>query len=430
MRDLVHRLLVLSCLVQAGLSGTAVAGEAVALTWDDCVKSAIENNPGLKSARFQLDAARARRNSAFGGFLPRLSAGASGRDGGTGNNPDLADISPSSWSANVTVSQSLFSGFSTLNEAFAAVASVRKAAAALQAESASTRNRLRAAFLSLLHAQENVTLLENIAKRRRDNADLVRLRYEAGREDKGSALRVAADARSAAFEVSRTRRSLSLARRRLSAEAGLAGATGELAVSGQWEVTPPPESPDFMGLASRTPSIRTAEASLDEARASLRGDTSPFLPAADLSAGISRTGPDWMPGEKSWSAGISFSWSLFNGGRDASYFMAGLAAKRVAEANLDDARRSALVTLEDKWNAYADAYEYVGVSRQYLEASTTRAEIGRAQYANGLLSFTQWDLIESELVNSERGHLNARRDALLAESAWLNALGEGLGEKR
>ena len=90
--------------------------------------------------------------------------------------------------------------------------------------------------------------------------------------------------------------------------------------------------------------------------------------------------------------------------------------------------RSTHVSLEEALNAYLDAYEYVGVRKQYLDAAVVRAEIGRAQYANGLLSFTQWDLIETELVDSERGYLAARRDALYAEAAWNRSIGLELGK--
>ena len=420
---------ILACLVLA-LPAILGAAETAPLSWDDCAKAAYANNPALLGARFRLDAARARRNSVLGGFLPRVSAGMSADDSGLGAAPDVRDINLSPWSARVTVSQSLFSGFSTLSEAFRAAASVRQERARLRAESADARARLRSAFVGLLHAQENVGLLERIAKRRKDNAELVRLRYDAGREDKGSALRVGADAQAAAFDVARSRRALSLSRRRLAAETGLGDGLSELSVKGDWALPAPPISPDFARLVPAVPAAEQAAAALDSARASFAGSFSPFLPSADASAGISGNGPDWPPTDRGWSAGLSFSWNLFNGARDTSGAMAARADRRAAEENLDGTRRGTRVTLEDRWNAYADAYESVAIQKQYLEASTARSEIGRAQYANGLLSFTQWDLIESEMVNSERGYLNARREALLAESAWLNALGEGLEEKQ
>jgi outer membrane protein TolC len=414
-------------------SGPAFGDEPAAvvrpaeLTWEDCVKAALTSNPGLRAERFQLDAATSRRSAAFGGFLPRISASADAGDSGSGNNPDLKEIGADSWGARLTASQSLFSGFSSLADVRRNLASVRKQKAALQAASADTRSQLRRAFADLLYAQENIRLLENIAKRRGDNADLVRLRYEGGRENKGSSLRVDADARAAAFDVNRARRALSLSRRELTRVTGLGDFT-PVSVVGTWEVPPPPDNPDIAGLAPDVPAVRQSLASTEEARAGLWSALSPFWPSVDASANIARSGPDWVPENRTWGAGLTVSYSLFNGARDANNALAARAEDRAARENLDAVTRATRVSLEDAYNAYLDAFENVGVRKQYLDAAQVRAEIGRAQYANGLLSFTQWDLIETELVDSERGYLSARREALYAEAAWNRSLGLELGK--
>jgi len=401
--------------------------QAVELTWDDCVKAALQTNPDIRAERFRLDAATARRNSAFGGFLPRFSASVGAGDSGTGNNPDVKEIGADSWSAQLTASQSLFSGFSTLSNVRRNLASVRRQQAVLQAGSAETRNRLRRAFADLLYAQENITLLETISKRRADNADLVRLRYEGGRENRGSSLRVDADARASAFEVSRAKRALSLARRQLARETGL-GEFSPVSVKGAWEIPPPPDNPDLDELVPAVPAVRQSIASTEEARAGLWGSLSPFWPSLDASAAISRDGPEWIPENRTWGAGLTLSYSLFNGGADANNALAARAEDRAAREELDSTRRSVRVGLESALYDYLDAYENVGVQKQYLDAAVVRADIGRAQYANGLLSFSQWDIIETELVDSGRGYLAARRDALFAEAAWNRSLGLELGK--
>ena len=409
-----------------GAGGSAPA-QAAELSWEECVKAALAANPEIQESRFQLDAATAHRSAAFGGFLPRISASVDTADSGTGNNPDLNDIEADSWSARLTASQSLFSGFSTLSDVRRNMAAVRRQRATLQSDSADARNRLRRAFADLLYAQENIRLLENIAKRRADNADLVRLRYEGGRENKGSSLRVDADARASEFEVNRAKRGLSLSRRRLARETGLGDFT-PLSVKGTWEVSPPPDSPDIEGLTPTVPAVKQSVASSEAARASLWSSMSSFWPSVDACASVSRNGPEWVPENRTWGAGLSLSYSLFNGARDANNVLAARAEDRAARASLDAVSRSSRVSLEEAHNAYLDAFENVAIRRQYLDAAVVRAEIGRAQYANGMLSFTQWDQIETELVDSERGYLSARREALYAEAAWSRSIGLELGK--
>jgi len=391
------------------------------LTWEGCVKTAKAGNSILNQARFRLDAARADRNAALGSFLPRVSGSVSASDSGT--EPAFSGYDPG-YGASLSASQSLFSGFSTASDVVRNYASVRKEKARLRRDEAAVRESLRKAFLNLLYSQEYVVLLEDIARRRADNADLVRLRYEAGREDKGSSMRVAADARQAAYDVTRARRALNLAQHQLLGEMGL-DEFGYVKVAGDWTSTPPPEPGDLRDLAANLPSVVEAEASLTETKASFTSALSPFFPSVDASAGLSRDGEVWPPTDRGWSAGVSLSYNFFNGGRDAFKALAARAQLKSAREGLSAARRDARIALEDALNSYLDAFEALEVRKLYLEATKERAQIGRAQYGNGLLDFTQWDIIESELVGSEQGFLRARRDALYAQAAWRRVLGEG-----
>jgi outer membrane protein TolC len=174
--------------------------------------------------------------------------------------------------------------------------------------------------------------------------------------------------------------------------------------------------------------VLEAEASVDEARAGEWSAGSPFLPDLDASASVDRSGPDLLPHPgKSWSTGISASWNLFNGARDAFNLAAARANRASADAELAGTRRDARTSLESSWVDWQDADEALAVSRQFLEAARARAEIGRAQYANGRLGFQEWIQIEDEIVSAERSEVSARRDALDAEANWLRALGTGFG---
>ncbi|MEK7475331.1 MAG: TolC family protein [Candidatus Coatesbacteria bacterium] len=411
------------CLV---LATAASAEDALpVLTWEACVAEARAGNSALREAGLGLDAARARRNAAYGGFLPRVNASLGASDSDRNNRLWYRDLN-SSWSARLSASQSLFSGFSTLADVLRSSASTRREEAAFRQTAADLRARLRRAFVDVVYGQENVTVQEGIAQRRRANADLVRLKYEAGRENKGSALRAEADALQAAYEVARARRALILSRQKLARELGRDAFT-EFRVQPDWTMAPPPPSPDLAAVAEATPAAASAAASVDEAHASLMAARAPFYPALDASASLGRDGADWFPDEgRSWSAGLSVSWSLFNGGRDWFAWRASRAVAAESESSLASVRRDQRVSLQEALFYYVDTHEALAVRDRYLEAARTRAEIGRAQYANGLLGFVQWDLIEGDLVDAERSSIAARRDGLYAEAGWRRALGEGL----
>ena len=73
---------------------------------------------------------------------------------------------------------------------------------------------------------------------------------------------------------------------------------------------------------------------------------------------------------------------------------------------------------------YADAVDQAGVNAAYLEAEEVRAEIGRSQYASGMISFEDWDRIENDLISSQKSDLAGRRNAVTAEANWEKAQGK------
>jgi len=396
------------------------------LGWNACVAEARTANPSLREAELSLAATRLRRNASWSDFLPRVSASLSTSDGGQNNRLWFRDMHAGSWSARVSASQSLFAGFSSIADVIRNYASVRREEASLAQAAADLRARLRRAYVDVEYGQENVKVQEGIAQRRRANADLVRLKYEAGREDKGSAMRAEADAKQSAFEAARSRRALILARQVLARELGR-DEFSPFRVETDWNFAPPPAGPDVAALAERTPGVASAAAAADAAHASVMSARASFYPSMDADASIGRSGPHFFPGEdRSWSVGASVSWNLFSGGRDWFAWRAARHEAEQADTQLAAARRNARVSVQDGYFSYVDAHEGLAVSIQFLEAARTRAEIGRAQYANGLLGFVEWDLIEGELVGAERSEVAARRDGLNAEAEWRRALGEGL----
>ncbi len=395
--------------------------KAEEISWDECTREASANNPDIKQARLSLKAARDRRNAAFGGFLPNATGSVSASDSDSENRLYFRDMDPG-YSMRLGVSQSIFSGFSTLADFKGASAAARGEEASLRQEEANLRQRLRAAFVNLLYGQENVLVQDQIAARIKDNAELVRLRYEAGNEDKGTMMRAQADARQAEYEASRAKRQLVLAQQELARELGRERA-GDIAVRGEWAAGSLPEEIDVEVLAEKTPALDRAQAGLEGAKADRLGAASSFWPNVGASASVN---PGWLAdNERSWSVSASLSYTFFSGGSRLFRYRAARAGLERAEEALLSTRRQVRVYLQESYFNFVDSFESLAVRRQYLDASRQRAEIARVQYTNGLLGFVQWDLIENELVQAERRLIGAQRDLLLAEASWLKTLGEG-----
>jgi hypothetical protein len=91
--------------------------------------------------------------------------------------------------------------------------------------------------------------------------------------------------------------------------------------------------------------------------------------------------------------------------------------------DLLDQANSLMASLQNQWNSYIDAVENEATQKELLDAEMLRAEISTAKYKQGLLSFEDWDIIESNLINQGKTHLQRRRTSELEQARWKNALG-------
>jgi outer membrane protein TolC len=385
------------------------------LTWDQCVKEAAEKNPVLRGARAAVRDAEAGARGAWSPFLPQVSLNAGvAKSKGDGK----------SYSESAAARQNLFSGFGDAAFVARSRAQLDAARAALDASRAQVGADLRNAFARTLFAQEQSLLSSAIAKRRHENLRMVGLRFQGGQENKGNFLRTQASDQQSVFEEHQAARELRVAQR------GLARALGRdpfesLSATGTLGGLPPEGEPDFRALAVQTPGVRQAEARSRAARAFVTEARSGFFPSLDASAQSGRVGGQWPPNKKDWSTGLNLSWDVFSGGRTLADAASARAREDQARAELEDARTQAAFDLEDAFASLQDAAERTRVQESFVQASQVRAEIARAQYNNGLISFQDWDQIENDLINNQKALLASRRDAASALAAWEKTLGKG-----
>jgi outer membrane protein len=84
------------------------------------------------------------------------------------------------------------------------------------------------------------------------------------------------------------------------------------------------------------------------------------------------------------------------------------------------------VNLKQTYASYAESAEKLKVDQAFLDAAFTRAEIARSKYNNGLMSFEDWDRLESDLIQRQKNFLQSQRDRVVAEAAWEQAQGKGV----
>lgn len=404
------------CLLCAVLTAKASAEEA--LTWEDCVDEALKNHPDLVSAMEKVKQARADKDITLSTVLPQISSQVSGK-----TSKAVSGQTQDSYSYSVTGKQTVFDGFKTAADIGAASETIIARNYDYAVTSSNIRLNLRTAFVTLLRAQQLTSLTKEIGSRRKQNLELVQLRYEAGREHKGALLTAQADLAQAEFEVAQAKRNLSFAQRELTKELGR-GEKVPIEAKGTFDIKEVNQKePDFESLADTAPFLKELIAQKEAARFNYNSAQADFFPQVYLNGSLGKTSSDWPPQDDEWSAGLTVSFPIFEGGSRIAKVSKAKSQLNQAQADERSGRDSVILTLEETWKNFQDAIDTVSVKKKFFEATQERAKIASAQYSTGLIAFNDWIIIEDNLVNAKKAYLDAQANLLIAEANWIQAKG-------
>ena len=398
-------------LLLIGLSWSSPAARA--LTWPEALELAAANNDQIKSAQKQLDASQWSYYKAYGNFLPQISASASAGNsvsGGAGSDR---------YSYGISASQTLFKGLNNYYNLRSAELDLAYDRLNLQKTKSDIFYSTRLGFIDLFLSQQAVEVQQQIKKDREENARMIKLLYDSGKEDKGNYLRTQAQLAEAEHNVSAARRQLELAQLKLDQLIGC----GTVAAEDPGEANPV-AAPDLDRLTKDSLSYRLAANQLEQAKVSNDKTLGEYLPSLSLSAGWQKSGSSWPPEASSRSWSLSASLPIFPGGTNiADSFINGLLLEK-AKADLAQSQKDIYYSIKQAYIDLEDRIEAYSIQKLYLAAAQERSRISQVKYLNGLASYNDWDQIQTDYVNSRNSLLNSSSQALTAEADWYRSYGE------
>jgi outer membrane protein TolC len=404
-------LLILCCIPNVGRA------EEI-LTWADCVKEAQQKHPDLISAREVVNQFKADKAIVVSTILPQVNT-----EVGQGSSKAPQGNQTNTSSYGITAQQLLFDGFKTPYNIAAAAKNVKASQYNYDVTSANIRLRLRTAFISLLNAQALLTITQDIAARRKQNADLVKLLYEGGMENRGSLLTAEANLAQANSNIVQAERAITVAQRQLSKEMGRAEVR-PIQVKGDLNViNAKREKPNFEALATTNPSLENLSAKTEAAQFSVKSAKAEFFPTISANAFAGRTDSEWPPHNDEWSAGVTLTFPVFEGGSRWADVYKAKAVLGQAQADERSARDGVLLSLEQAWAAWQNAIDTVAVQKEVLQAAEEREKIARVEYTNGLITFDNWTIIEDNLAQAQTSLLTVEANAFITEAQWIQAQG-------
>ena len=420
-----YRVAVLLALGLAGLS-PSLHGQERTVTLPDAIRLSERVQPLVVRARGDIETASAQRRSAWGSYLPTLSASSSASafssEGASRVDPVTGQIlsgnsSNRSFNTSLSASVDLFTGFRRGAEMSAARAGQSAAEASFVdarfQQALTTTNQ----FLDALAAQQLVRVRETSVRRAEEQLKTSIAKLQAGSATRSDSLRSRVTLGNAQLDLIRARTDLA------TAEAGLArliGETGRVRALDDSAFYRVIEMPDTAALRveaeARSPRIQSATAAADAARAGLKASRAAYWPSLALSANTawnaSRSNDYDLLNQRQLSLGLR--WNLFDGFSRELAVAERSASLEVADATAADEQRAVAAELTAQLAELTAARTQIDITRTSVMAAEEDLRVQQERYRLGASTIV-------EVLTSQEALNQAEVDVVVARFEYLRA---------
>ncbi|HET7468163.1 MAG TPA: TolC family protein [Gemmatimonadales bacterium] len=404
-----------------------------AITLSDALKLAQRTQPSVVQALGQVETSAAQRRSAWGAFLPSLTASSSASDffseGASRIDPVTGQIlsgntTNRSLNASLRASVDLFTGFRRGADLRAARAGQTEAEAGLVdakfAQDLATTNQ----FFDALSAAQLVGVRESSVRRAEEQLKVSVAKLHAGSATRSDSLRSLVTLGSTQLDLIQAQTDLA------TAEAGLArlvGETGRIRALDDSSFHQLAAVPDTAALRqeaeTRSPRVQTAVAGANVASANLSASRAAYWPSLTLAANTSwngsRTSDYTFFNQRQLS--LALSWDLFNGFDRELTIAQRRASLDVAEATAADERRAVDAALTQYLAQLEAARATIDITATSVAAATEDLRVQQERYRLGASTIVDVLTSQEALNQAEVDVVNARFNYLRAK-AQLEAL--------
>ncbi len=170
--------------------------------------------------------------------------------------------------------------------------------------------------------------------------------------------------------------------------------------------------------------VDAATRGLDAARADARRARSTYLPRINSFARYDWNSPDRIyGGDKSWTAGIAASWSVFGGASEMADVRGASARETAARAQVEGAQANARLDVEQTRTTLAVALMRLAIAERAVAQSAEAHRIVARKYDGGLATVVE--LLDAQTVETQStlGFAQARYAAIVSAAERRRAVG-------
>jgi outer membrane protein TolC len=414
------------------LAPLRLAAQDRAVTLADAIKLAERTQPSVVQAQGQVETAAAQRRSAWGAFLPSLTAGSSASDfyseGASRIDPVTGQVlsgntTNRSVNASLRASVDLFTGFRRGADLRAAKAGQAQAGAGLvdakfQQDLATTNQ-----FFDALSAAQLVGVRESSVRRAEEQLKVSVAKLHAGSATRSDSLRSLVTLGNTQLDLIQAQTDLATAEAALARLVGQTGRVRAIDDSAFRRVATVDTAALRQQAEAGSPRIQTALASTNVAVANLRASRAAYWPSLTLGANTSWNGSranDYtLLNQRQLS--LSLSWDIFNGFDRELTIAQRQASLDVAEATAADERRAVASELTQRFAELDAARSKIDITATSVAAATEDLRVQQERYRLGASTIVDVLTSQEALNQAEVDVVNARFDYLRAK-AQLEAL--------
>lgn len=388
------------------------------LTLDDCLRVAKENNLELRQSHLSIDNARAGLTEANASYYPNIGFSTSYRSGGNFSDSDISG----NYSSGLNASYTLYRGGSIRAGSKIANLRIKIAEENYRQKEAEVVLAVKQAFYKILQIQEQIALIENILKRRRENLTLIKLNYSVGRENQPNVAQAEASLSQTEYEYFRAKQNLSLAKQELNLLLNQPQADIEI-IHQNSDIQFPTLDSLIQVAQSQRPDIISEHYTKKILEAQLIQAQSNYLPTLSLSSGYNLSGREFLEQSASWSAGVNFSLPIFNGFSTLAKVRQAKIALQQAELKINSLQNNIIAEVSQAYANWQLAKKNLEVSQKTLQAARAAYQLTKLQYEQGRTSYYFVQQKESELTQAENANVNALYNLYTASAVLEKVIG-------
>lgn len=363
------------------LAFIATASWGEPLTLEKCLSAAMKNNPDLTAAQENVNAERATIGQAAAPGRPQLTAGGSYSRSGSGLS---GDNNYGSYNSSIGVEQSISDwGRRETNIKRARLATEAASADYNTAEDTILQDVYNAYYGLNRATRENAVALtryENFEKRLK----WAKAYYEVGTKPKIEVTKAEADLAASKLAVVKSQSSMAQYKAQLANAMGMPRLEIDEVVDAldyeEWGIS---INEAIERAMLERPELVAKQKRVDSAAANVTLQMKGLSPSLSASAGYNVYGSAPFD-ENEWSARLSISIPLTDGGLTKSRVEQAEAQLRAAEAEMDSLKNSVTLEVREAWEALREAKEALVSSREAERSAKATLELAQGRYEAGV----------------------------------------------